>query len=238
MLGGAFAGLCNELRPDVIQQPEAFVLVGMGGFFAGVAKVPLTAVLMVCEMTGSYGLLVPLMLVSIINVAVLSSRWTLYEEQVPTIVDSPAHQGDFIVDVLEQIHVRDVVDTSRKIDLVPQQTPLPKILRLAALSKSSYFPVVDDEEALVGIFSLRDLRSVLTGDRAGALVVALDIATQPVLTVVPCDDLHTALRRFTQKNIDDIPVVSVDDSRRVLGMLSRRDLIAAYHERVTALQQH
>ena len=106
MLGGAFAGLCTRLLPGVIQQPEAFVLVGMGGFFAGVAKVPLTAVLMVSEMTSSYGLLVPLMLVSIINVAVLSSRWTLYEEQVPTIVDSPAHQGDFIVDVLEQIRVR------------------------------------------------------------------------------------------------------------------------------------
>ena len=132
----------------------------------------------------------------------------------------------------------DVVDTSREIDLVPQWTPLPKILRMAALSSSNYFPVVDDEEALVGIFSLRDLRSVLTGDRAGGLVVALDIATQPVLTVAPDDDLHTALRRFTQKNIDDLPVVHGDDSRRVLGMLSRRDLIAAYHERVTALQHH
>jgi CIC family chloride channel protein len=238
MLGGAFASLCNKLLPGVTLPSEAFVLVGMGGFFAGVAKVPLTAVLMVSEMTGSYGLLVPLMLVSMINVAILSSRWTLYEEQVPTIIDSPAHQGDFIVDVLEQIRVKDVVDTSRKIDLVTQSTPLPQILRMASLSSSSYFPVVDDQEALVGIFSLRDLRSVLTGDRAGALVVALDIATQSVLTVTPDDDLHTALRRFTQKNIDDLPVVSADDSRHILGMLSRRDLIAAYHHRVTSLQHH
>jgi len=176
------------------------------------------------------------MLVSIVNVAILSSRWTLYEEQVPAIVDSPAHQGDFIIDVLEQMQVRDVIDPDRKIDLVPQHTPLPKILRLAALSSNSYFPVVDDQKALVGIFSLRDLRSVLTGNRAGSLVVAVDIATQPVLTVTRNDDLHTALRRFTQKNINDIPVVDAEDSRRVIGMLSRKDLIAAYHDRVTALQ--
>ena len=91
--------------PGTIVHPEAFVLVGMGGFFAGAARVPLTAMLMVCEMSGNYGLLVPLMLVSIVNVAILSPRWTLYEEQVFAPVDSPAHQGDFVVDVLEQIRV-------------------------------------------------------------------------------------------------------------------------------------
>ena len=60
-----------------------FVLVGMGGFFAGVAKVPLTALIMVSEMSGSYELLVPMMLVSMVTVTMLSSKWTLYEEQVP-----------------------------------------------------------------------------------------------------------------------------------------------------------
>ena len=107
MLGGAFGIACQRLFPQIITQPEAFVLVGMGGFFAGVARVPLTAMLMVCEMSGNYGLLVPLMLVAIINVAILCSRWTLYEEQVFALVDSPAHQGDFVVDVLETIRVRE-----------------------------------------------------------------------------------------------------------------------------------
>ena len=63
---------------------------------------------MVSEMSGSYDLLVPLMLVSVINFAILSRRWTLYEEQVPSLVDSPAHLGDFVIDVLEGIKVREV----------------------------------------------------------------------------------------------------------------------------------
>ena len=152
MLGGAFGALCEQLFPGAIEHPEAFVLVGMGGFFAGVARVPLTAMLMVCEMSGSYGLLIPLMLVSILNTALLSSRWTLYEEQVTALVDSPAHQGDFVVDVLEQMYVRDVMDTKRRLDLVPENMPLAEVLKLAAHSDNVYFPVVDTEQKMVGFF--------------------------------------------------------------------------------------
>jgi CIC family chloride channel protein len=236
MLGGAFGLACQRLFPEIITRPEAFVLVGMGGFFAGVARVPITAMLMVCEMSGNYELLIPLMLVCIVNVAVLSSRWTLYEEQVCAIVDSPAHQGDFVVDVLEQIRVRDVMDVNRPIELVNEGTPLTEILQIASFATCTYFPVVDVDQKLVGIFSLRDLRAVLTGNGTGRLVVAADIASSPVLTVSPDDDLHTALRRFTQKNIDDIPIVDPKNKGRVLGMLSRRDVIAAYHNRVTELR--
>ena len=236
MLGGAYGQVVNQLFPGAIAQPEAFVLVGMGGFFAGVARVPLTAMLMVCEMSGSYGLLVPLMLVSIINTALLSSRWTLYEEQVNAMIDSPAHTGDFVIDVLEQIHVRDVLDGDRSIDLVYEETPITEIIKLAAHSQNTYFPVVDKQRNLTGIFSLRDLRAVLMGDGAGPLILAADLAVSPVLTVTPDDDLHTALRRFTQKNIDYLPVVAAEEPGKIIGMLSRRDVIGAYHDRVTALQ--
>ena len=173
------------------------------------------------------------MLVSVVNVALLSSRWTLYEEQVTAMVDSPAHQGDFVIDVLEQMRVDEVMDTKRRLDLIPEAMPLRKILHLAAHSRNAYFPVINKEQELVGIFSLRDLRSVLTGEGDGSLVVAADIATQPVLTVNPHDDLHTALRRFTQKNIDEIPVVKADDPNEIVGILSRRDVISAYHHRTT-----
>ncbi len=237
MLGGAFGRVCDGLVPGAIEFPEAFVLVGMGGFFAGVARVPLTAMLMVCEMSGSYGLLVPLMVVCIVNVALLSSRWTIYEEQVTAMVDSPAHQGDFVIDVLEQMQVKEVMDSKRKLELVPESMPLDRILHLAASSRNMYFPVVDKDERLVGIFSLRDLRSVLTGNGGGPLVVASDLAGNPVLTVTPEDDLHMALRRFTQKNIDELPVVATDDPRRIVGVLSRKDLISAYHHRTTHLRE-
>jgi CIC family chloride channel protein len=236
MLGGAYGYFLHQLHPDAVVQPEAYVLVGMGGFFAGVAKVPLTALIMVSEMCGSYALLVPLMLVSVISVAVLSSRWTLYEEQVGSLVDSPAHLGDFVIDVLARIQVRSVYRVDHPIDLVPENMPLPEILRLVSLSRNNYFPVVDSKQQLVGIFSLRDIRATLEGDRAGALIVAADIATFPVLTVTPDDDLHDALRRFTRKNIDELPIVDPANPRRVIGMLRRKEVIGAYDEQLAAMR--
>ena len=141
-----------------------------------------------------------------------------------------------MIDVLEQIHVSEVFDATRSLDLVPEDTPLPEILSIASRSRNAIFPVVDANQQLRGIFSLRDLRSILTGNGAGSLIRAADLAVLPVLTVTPNDDLHTALRVFTQKNIDDVPVVDAENDNRILGMLNRRDVISAYHERVMQLR--
>jgi CIC family chloride channel protein len=236
MLGGSFGLLCNRLFPGVAPQPEAFVLVGMGGFFAGVAKVPLTALIMVSEMSGSYTLFVPLMLVSVVNVAILSSRWTLYEEQVPSLVDSPAHLGDYVVDVLERMKVREVYNPQRAPHLIHENLPLPKVLQLVAGSTENYFPVVDQQNQLVGIFSLRDIRSALVGNGAGNLVLASDLATSPAVVLTPDDNLHTALRLYTQRQIEEIPVVRPENPRSVICMLRRDEVIAAYDQRLADLR--
>lgn len=236
MLGGAFGLACHHFFPTLVPQPGAFVLVGMGGFFAGVAKVPLTALLMVSEMSGSYELLVPLMLVSVVNVAILSQRWTLYEEQVSSLVDSPAHLGDFVVDVLEGMQVREVFKPARQPTLIREDLPLPKVLRLVALSTDSYFPVVDRDDNLVGVFSLQDIRSVLLGNGGADLILASDLAVYPVPTVTPDDNLHTALRLYMQKQMEEIPVVNPDQPAHVICMLRRGEVIAAYDHRMTALR--
>ncbi len=90
MLGGGFGYLGQHLFPTWVIYPYSFVLVGMGGFFAGVAKTPLAAIIMACEMSASYTLLVPLMLVSAIAILLLG-RTGLYEKQVFTRLASPAH---------------------------------------------------------------------------------------------------------------------------------------------------
>lgn len=236
MLGGAFGMACNALFPDLVPQPQAFVLVGMGGFFAGVAKVPLTGLIMVSEMSGSYSLLVPLMIVSAINVAILSQRWTLYEEQVSSLIDSPAHLGDFVVDVLAGIRVREVYDATRAATLIRENMPLPEVLHIVAGSSDSYFPVVDGENRLVGIFSLHDIRSALVLGGAGNLILASDLATSPVTTVTPEDNLHTALRLYAQRQVNELPVVDPKDPRRVVCMLRRGEVIAAYDQQISALR--
>ncbi|HEV3162414.1 MAG TPA: chloride channel protein [Isosphaeraceae bacterium] len=235
MLGGALGQIFRQLLPSWDIAPQAFALVGMGGFFAGVAKCPLTSIVIICEMTGSYSLLVPLMLVCSLNLG-LSRRWKLYEEQVPSPIDSPAHQGDFVIDVLQRIRVGQVPLKSEGIERVPEAAPFSELVRLVAGSNETLFPVVDPEGRLTGIFNLRDLRRALVGSDWGPLVIADDLATRPVVTVTPDDDLHTALKRLTTLNMAELPVVATDDPARLIGLLSRNALEAAYTAQIEALK--
>lgn len=235
MLGGAVGQLLQVCFPTWEVEPGAFALVGMAGFFCGVSKTPLASLIMVCEMAGSYSLLVPLMLVCGLNL-IFSRGWTLYEEQVPSPVDSPAHMGDFVVDVLERLRVSDVRVRSVGIAHVPDSTPFSAILHLVANSSETLFPVVDPTGRMTGIFSLRDVRIALAGSSLGTLVLADDLARRPVVTVTPLDDLSTALRRLNGINVEEIPVVSPDEPTQLLGLLSRRDLIAAYTAQIEALR--
>jgi CIC family chloride channel protein len=239
LIGGMLGGACGQFLawwfPGARVEPAAFVLVGMGGFFAGVSKTPLTSIVMVSEMTGSYSLLVPLMLACGLNMAI-SRRWTIYEEQVATPIDSPAHQGDFVVIVLEQLKVGEVGFRTEGIETIPAATPFRELIHHVAQSSETLFPVVDRQGWLTGIFTLRDLRLALVGSEWGPLVLADDLAHRPVLSVTPDDNLHTALRRMTELNVDELPVVDPKDPARLLGLFSRRQLTLAYTSVIESLR--
>ncbi len=229
-LGGATGKLLQVAMPQIVTQPATYAIVGMAGFFAGCARAPFSTILMVTEMTGSYRLLLPAMWVSTLCF-LLMRRWTLYEKQVPTRLDSPAHRGDFIVDVLEGMKVSDVYHQHRKLRLVHEGTSLNDIVHLLAETSQRYFPVVDDQQRFIGIFSSEDVRSYLYDDTIWEIANARDVMNTRVISVTPSDDLNTALTRFTAMNIDELPVVAVDDPQQLLGILRRKETIAAYNRR-------
>ncbi len=95
-LGGALWAGIHAVAPEFVSgvQPGAFVVVGMGAFFGGISKAPLAVILMVAEMTGEYSLIVPAMLATMIAY-LITGNTSIYEKQVETRIDSPAHRGDF-----------------------------------------------------------------------------------------------------------------------------------------------
>jgi CIC family chloride channel protein len=235
MLGGFYGNLCSKLFPHWVIHPQAFVLVGMGGFFAGVAKVPIASLIMVAEMTGGYSLIVPLMIVSTISYLLLGEV-SLYEKQVSTRVDSPAHIGDFAVDILDHISVKEALPSNQEVETIPESMGFEEIIQLIIRSNQSNFPVVDKDGHLKGILSLSDIRRVMLERELHRLVVAGDMATEGVLTVTPEDNLNTALRKMTEAEIRELPVVSNEDSRRVISMLSRKDIIRIYHDEIERIK--
>lgn len=229
---GAAVGLVfHRWMPGIVPDPEAFAIVGMAGFFAGCAHAPFSTIIMVSEITGGYGLLLPTMWVSTLTF-VMGRPWKLYSQQVPSRLESPAHRGDFLVDVLEGIQVRDVYHERKNLTLIPEGMSLDDIVHTIARTRQHYFPVVDDQGKLVGIFSNDDVRSYLYDETLWKLANARDVMTSRVVSVTPEDDLNTALRCFTAVAIDELPVLDATDRGKLLGTLRHKEVIAAYNKRL------
>ena len=235
LLGSIVGTAANQLFPELGINPSCFALVGMGGFFAGVAKTPIASIIMVCEMTGSYELLAPLMLVSVVHL-LLAQRWTIYETQVDSQVDSPAHAGDFVVDVLERMVVEEVVDPERKPPLVSANATLRKALDIVSTSRGTYFPVVDDKQHMIGIFSLSDIRRIFRETDVQDLIIVRDFMVENPARVKMKDSLGVALRLLNEYSIHELPVVDSNNTERVIGMLNRNNIGAAYHQRLRELK--
>lgn len=234
-MGGVVGKLFHQLIPGVVTSPGAFVVVGMAGFFTAVSNAPISTIIFVSEMTNSYELLLPSLFVCSICY-VTSRRWSIYRKQVKNRVASPAHAGEFMVDVLQLIKVRDLMHLVRKVPTIPEHMPFQQFKVFFSQTKQHYFPVMDEENRMRGIFSSTDIRGVLFSPEIEHLVVMRDIATSSVVATTASEDLNTVLQKMTTKNIDSLPVVSEDDAQVLLGMLNRRDVIAFYNRQVQRLK--
>jgi CIC family chloride channel protein len=234
-LGGVTGRMFHALMPGVVTQPGAFVVVGMAGFFAAVSKAPISTIIFVSEMTNSYHLLLPSLLVCSLAF-LLSRRWTIYIKQVKTKVDSNAHRGDFFVDVLETIRVRELMPYLRKVQLIPEDMTFNQLREVFCSSQQHYFPVVNKEKKLTGIFSINDVRSVLFDQEIGNLVLMKDVANSDLICTTPSEDLNTVLKKFTIRNLQRLPVVKDEDHTYLLGMLDRREVIQYYNQRVQEIK--
>lgn len=239
VIGGAMGGVVgligHQLMPSVVTEPGAFVVVGMAGFFTAVSNTPISTIIFVSEMTNSYHLLLPSLLVC--SVAYLASqRWTIYEKQVKNRFASPAHSGEFFVDVLQTIRVKDLMHVVQKVNLIPENMPFLDFKRFFSRTKQHYFPVMDQRGRLTGIFSSTDIRGVLFSQEIEHLVVMKDICTSDIIVTHPGEDLNTVLQKFTTKNIDSLPVVQEDDFGVLLGMLNRREVITFYNGRIQKMK--
>ncbi len=236
-IGGAVGMMFHHLTPSIVTNPAPFIIVGMAGFFAGSSNVPITAVIVVSEITSSYHLLLPSMLVCSLSYF-LCRRWDLYRAQVPNKISSPAHKGDFFTDVLEGIRVSDIFDPTRIFAVIPEDMTFSQFCRFFKATEQQYFPVVDKDGKLSGIFSINDIRhSIFDGKDLDPVVIMKDVARKDIITTTPSEDINSLLKKFTIRNIDRIPVVKDDDPRQFLGMISRREVINFYNHSLERLKE-
>ncbi len=240
---GAVVGLAfQQWLPDLSAwwgvRVDVFAILGMASFFAAAANTPVSTLIMVSEMTGSYELLLPAMWVCAL--AYLIGRgWTIFSEQVGSRIDSPAHRGDFVLDVLEGLTVRDAISRARhQFRTVPLDMPLSEIVHMITDTQQTCFPVVDAQGWFYGLFELSDVRQFLyDSGGVGDLAVAQDLARTEDVPLTLQTDLSSAIGQFSQGRYEELPVVDQAQPNKIIALLRRQDVIATYSARLLAMRK-
>jgi len=234
-MGGAVGKIFNLLIPSIVTSPGSFVIVGMAGFFAAASNTPISTIIFISEMTNSYHLLLPSLMVCSICY-LLCQRWTIFENQVKSRIDSPAHAGEFMMDILQTIKVKDLRHLIKEVRCVNEDMPFSEFKKIFSTTKQHYFPVINSKGDFSGIFSSNDIREVIFTLHIEQLVVMKDIMVSDLIYTTPSEDLNTTLLKLTQKNIDALPVVEEDNSGHLMGLIYRRDIISHYNQHIKKIK--
>jgi CIC family chloride channel protein len=198
----------------------------MGTFYGGLAHVPIASLVMVCELAGSYDLLVPLMFAEGIAFVALRDR-ALYHAQVATKRESPAHRDDFVNDVLRNVTVGQVMMKDRQYVAFEPKTPAVEVMRSVASSDwQDAFPVLDAEAKLVGVVYAEILRTMTTSPDLGAFALAADLMVPPG-ALKESDDLHSALEQILVQGVRELLVTN--EAGQIVGFLDEAEITRAYH---------
>ena len=231
MLGGAFGNIANRFLPGIVAPSGAYALVGMAAFFSSAARAPITAIIILFEMTRDYAIILPLMLAVVIGtlIAYRLSRDSIYTLKLRRRGISLHPQEE--IDLLEKVNVEEVM-THNFPTVAPEMT-LAQLADRFAKSKHHGFPVVDKQGNLKGIVTLADVEAKLSSKNL-ELTVA-DIATTQLITAYPDETLHDVVHRLGSNEVGRIPVVDRKAPSHLIGVLRRYDIVKAYAKAISKL---
>lgn len=229
MLGGFVGTIAKILFPELNFSVTPFILVGMASFFAGIASAPIAGMIMVCDMIGSYSLLPPLMIVSVLAF-VLSHKWSIYKGQVENRFKSPAHEWDMNQDAMERIKISKYFAEFRKYAIVEKYKRLTEVEDVALEIRASDFIIVDSEHKYIGAASLRRNRLKTEDEESREALkdlITIEDVTFSLPAVTRENTLGEALRIILNHDIDKVAILK--DNGIVDGYLRYIDILNAYH---------
>lgn len=243
MLGGAFGCAVKYFFPDFPVQTGAYALVGMASVFAAAARAPLTAMLIVFEMSNDYMLILPLMAAGM--TASFVAHW-LHPDSIYTIklTKKGIHfeQGRDM-DVMQGVKVEEVMNQSPI--TVGKDQSLAELFALFQETHLHGFPVMGEGKNVYGFVSLQDMERTLQNiDRTLARkdiplkdIMVWDVASSHLVTVFPDEPIWQAIRKMAPRDLARLPVVSRDNPSEMVGLISRSDILKAYQVGIMRKQQ-
>ncbi len=230
-LGGAVGAMAQWVAPWSMASPGAYAVVGMGAMVAATTHAPITAILIIFELTGDYRVILPLMVSCILGHLVAR---ILLKESIYTIklsrrgIDLQSGQE---INVLQKLTVSDVLRP--ELETVQRTTKLDELVQRMVDSPHYEFFVLDDDGKLLSVISVDDLRRSLPDQAAlSDFIIAEDIGVSPVFFVRENDTLDSAMRQFGKRSFEELPVLPAGDSMRPMGTIRRLDVINAYNKEI------
>lgn len=227
MLGGALGHVFAALFPTIADSPGAYALVGMAALFSATARAPLTAMLIVFEMSNDYYMILPLMIAGI--TATFFAQW-LHPESIYTI--KLAKRGVRFsegrdMDIMQGVRVSEVMRTTPY--TIHKDQPVSDLMALFQETHLHGFPVLQDEGKLWGIVTLQDIdRAQAREDFSATAMKVADVAVEDPITVFPDEPIWLAIQKMSPRDLARLPVVRRGSSGRLCGLISRSDILRAY----------
>lgn len=209
-----------------------FTLVGMAGVMSGVMKAPLTSVFLIAELTSGYSLFVPLMLVCAVSFAIsyYLEPYSIYTKKLSQSGELLTHNKDRSVMVF--LDLKSLMET----DFYPitMDTTLGDVVELISTVRRNIFPVVDEDNTLMGVVQLDDLRADMFDPEKYTMKIDNYMIPPPDL-IYPHEQVQSVLDAFEKSKAWMLPVV--DSQNHYLGFISKSRILAAYREQLVAISE-
>ncbi|MCJ7554468.1 MAG: chloride channel protein, partial [Ignavibacteriaceae bacterium] len=230
MLGFFFGYLVHTLFPYITATPGAYALVAMGGLVAGTTRAPITAIIIVFELTNDYRIILPVMVTSIISTIISTklSRESIYTLKL--LLRNISIKEGTELNIMESIFVKNVF--TRDYDFINISDNFSQVVNKVIRGRGPEFPVVSNG-FVMGVISMYNIKDHLyERDSLKNLLIAADIANINFKAAVVTENCQSVLEKMKRYNLEGLPVIEDENSPKILGMVWQRDIQDAYQKEI------
>lgn len=235
MLGFFFGNLVNEFFPDITAGPGAYALVAMGGLVAGTTRAPITAIIIVFELTYDYEIILPLMITAIVSTILSSylSRESIYTLKL--LLRGINLKEGAETNVMESIPIEDVYKSEIESIIVSEN--FTKVVDFVLSRKDSEYPVVDHNGNAIGLIAINDLKDFLfERDSLKTLLIAGDLVNRRYEPLTLEDNCYAAIQKMNKYQLEGLPVIENMNNKKLIGMIWRKDIQDAYQKEMNRIE--
>jgi CIC family chloride channel protein len=219
-LGGVVGNFMHFLFPNTTGPPGSYALVGMGALLAATTRAPITATVLIAELTGNYVVVLPLLLSNGLAAMLTRKIDSVYTHELRK--RGITWEGTLEQKIVMSRKARDIMKTDAPV--LRPETPFEEVVRLFTTTRAPCLYVVDANGSLTGLIELHAVKGILAADELSSVLIAQDL-TEPARSVQADASLATVNEKLWFIDTGEIAVVENGPGSRYLGVVTRRDLL-------------